>query len=307
MSSYDVIIIGGGPAGLTAGMYLAQAKYRTLLLDKEGFGGYLKNIEFVENYPGFSEGISGASLASEMAKQATKYGLEIRLAEANGIELYTSTRCVNCADGEGYTSSVIIIAGGSRHKKLGVPGEDHLEGKGVFNCALCDGGGFTNKVVAICGGGNSGMTEALYMTKLASRVYVLEAMPKLNANALLQERAKANPKMDVRCGTSIKSMVGQSRLEALVCIEMASGKEYSLAVDGVLVDIGVVPNTGFLEGMVPLDSGGQIIVNQNMETETPYVLAAGDIRSGSIRQIAAAVGDGAVAAVTAQRILQELE
>ncbi len=307
MSFYDVIIIGGGPAGLAAGLYLGQAKYRTLLLDKEGFGGYIKNIEWIENYPGFSEGISGANLASAMAKQATKYGLEIKLAEANGIELYTSTRCVNCVDGEGYTASVIIIAGGSRHKKLGVPGEGHLEGKGVFNCALCDGGEFTNKVVAVCGGGNSGVTEALYMAKLASRVYLLEAMPKLNANALLQERANANPKMDIRCGTRIKSMVGNSRLEALGCVEIATEKEYSLPVDGVLVDIGVVPNTGYLQGMVPLDSVGQIIVNQNMETETPYVLAAGDIRSGSIRQITAAVGDGAVAAVTAQRILQEME
>jgi thioredoxin reductase (NADPH) len=307
VSFYDAIIIGSGPAGLTSGLYLAQAKYRTLGLDKEGFGGYIKNVEWIENYPGFSDGISGANLASAMAKQATKYGLEIKPAEVNGIELYTRTRCVNCVDGEGYTASVIIIAGGSRHKKLGVPGEDHLEGKGVFNCALCDGGKFTNKVVAVCGGGNSGTTEALYMAKLASKVYLLEAMLKLNANALLQERAKANPKMDIRCGTSIKSMVGNSRLEALECVEIATGKEYFLPVEGVLVNIGVVPNTGYLEGMVPLDSGGQIIVNQNMETETPYVLAAGDIRSGSIRQITAAVGDGAVAAVTAQRILQKLE
>jgi thioredoxin reductase (NADPH) len=132
-------------------------------------------------------------------------------------------------------------------------------------------------------------------------------MPKLTANALLQERANANPKMEIRCGISIISMVGNSRLEALECVEIATGKGYSLPVDGVLVDIGVVPDTGYLQGMVPLDSGGQIIVNQNMETETPYVLAAGDIRSGSIRQITAAVGDGAVAAVTAQRILQEME
>jgi len=307
VSFYDVIIIGGGPAGLTAGLYLGQANYRTLLLDKEGSGGYIKNVEFIENYPGFSEGISGPSLASAMAQQATKYGLEIKLAEVNAIDLYTSTQCVNCVDDEGYTASVIIIAGGCRQKKLGVPGEDHLEGKGVFSCALCDGGQFTNKVVAVCGGGNSGMTEALYMVKLASKVYILEAMPKLNANALLQERAKANPKMDIRCGTTINSMAGNSRLEALECVEIASGKEYSLPVDGVLVDIGVTPNTGYLEGIVPLDSGGQIIVNQNMETETPYVLAAGDIRSGSIRQITVAVGDGAVAAVTAQKILQEME
>ncbi|MBW2046499.1 MAG: FAD-dependent oxidoreductase [Deltaproteobacteria bacterium] len=307
MNFYDAIIIGGGPAGLTAALYLGQANYGTLILDKEGPGGYMQNIEFIENYPGFSEGISGASLASAMAQQATKYGVEIKLAEVDSIDLYTSTRCVNCVGDERYTASVIIIAGGSRHKKLGVPGEDGLEGKGVFSCALCDGGQFTNKVVAVCGGGDSGMTEALYMAKLASKVYILEAMPKLSAKALLQDRAKANPKIDIRCGTTIKSIAGKSRVEALECVEIATGKEYSLPVDGVLVSIGLTPNTDYLEGIVPLDSGGQIIVNQNMETETPYVLAAGDIRSGSIRQIAAAVGDGAVAAVTAQKILQEME
>lgn len=307
MFSYDVVIIGGGPAGLTAGLYLSQAKYRTLVLDKEGSGGYIKNVELIENYPGFGDGVSGAHLASEMVKQATKYGLEIKLAEVTGIELFSSTRCVYCADDEGYTTSVIIVAGGSRHKKLGIPGEEKLEGEGVFNCALCDGGEFTNRVVAVCGGGNSGITEALYMAKLASKVFLLEAEPKLTANALLQERAKANSKIEIRCGIKVKAMTGNDHLEALECFETDSGKEYNLPVDGVLVDIGVEPNTGYLEGIIPMDSQGQIIVNQNMETEAPYVLAAGDIRCGSIRQITAAVGDGAIAAVAAQKILQKME
>jgi thioredoxin reductase (NADPH) len=302
MFDWDAVIIGGGPAGLTAGLYLCRAKRRTLLLDKDTAGGYIRNIELIENYPGFTDGVDGAQLASRMVEQVTRYGLKIENAEVTGIELFSGTRYVGCANGQGYTTNVIIIAGGSKNKKLGVPGEAELAGKGVFECAFCDGGHYTGKVVAVCGGGDAGVTEALYMAKIASRVILIEAMPALTATAVLKDRLGALPNMEVRIGTVVEAITGGDKVEG---IKLAAGdKKESLRVDGVLVHIGTEPNTGYLEGVVPLDEHGQVIVNARMESEAPYILAAGDIRSDSPRQVAAAVGDGAIAGISAERILE---
>jgi thioredoxin reductase (NADPH) len=304
MFDWDCVIIGGGPAGLTAGLYLSRAKRRTLLLDKDTAGGYIRNIEMIENYPGFAGGISGAKLAAEMVGQAMKYGLQIENAEVTGLELFSGTRYVGCARGQGYTTNIVIFTGGSKNKKLGVPGEAELLGKGVFECALCDGGHFAGKVVAVCGGGDAGVTEALYMAKIAAKVIIIEAMPALTATAVLQDRVKAEAKIEVCCGMQVKAITGADKVEAVELLD-EKGKNFALKTDGVLVHIGLEPNTGYLDGIVPLDDHGQIIINAKMETEVPYVLAAGDIRSGSPRQVVTAVGDGAIAAITAQRLLQE--
>ncbi len=306
MFDCDVVIIGGGPAGLTAGLYLCRANLRTVLLDKESFGGYIKNIDLVENYPGFSEGISGAQLAAEMTTQATKYGLQLKRAEVMSIELFSSSRWVTCSNGTGYTTGVIIIAGGSKLKKLGITGEEKLEGKGVFSCALCDGGEFSDRVVVVFGGGDAGVTEALYMTRLASKVILIEMLPELTATAILQDRAKNNPKLEIRCGLKAEAIIGDTHVEAVELVDTTTSQKETIKTDGVLVHIGLNPNTEYLDGIIPLDSQGQIIVNENMQTEAPYVLAAGDIRSNSPRQIVSAVGDGAIAAITAQKLLQEL-
>jgi thioredoxin reductase (NADPH) len=305
MFDYDAVIIGGGPAGLAAGLYLGRAKRKTLLLEKETFGGPIKNVDWIENYPGFANGIAGAQLASQMVDQAVKYGLKLEQGEVAGIELFSSCRVVTCRDGKSYTTTVIIIAGGSRSKKLGVPGEDKLQGKGIFSCAFCDGGEFSNRVVAVCGGGDTGLTDALYMTKFASKVLLIEAMPALTASAILQERALANPKLQILCGRKVESIIGNTQVEALDLTEVATNRKETLKVEGVLVHVGIDPNTEYLKDIVPLDDQGEIIVNDRMGTEIPYLFAAGDIRSGSPRQIVTAVGDGATAAIWAERLLQE--
>ena len=307
MSDYDALIIGGGPAGLTAGLYLSRANWRTVLLEKESYGGYIMNVEWIENYPGFAAGIAGAQLGMEMTNQAIKYGLQLKRGEVTAIERYASSKVVTCIDGKSYTTGAVIIAGGSVPKKLGVPGEEKFRGSGVINCAFCDGGQFTDRVVAVCGGGDAGVTEALYLAKLAARVILLEALPGLTATAILQDRARANPKLEIRCGIRVEAIVGNDRVEAIEFVEEGNGRKGTLKVDGVLVHIGQDPATGYLEGVIPLDSQKQITVNEWLETEMPGILAAGDIRSNSPRQITAAVGDGAAAAIAAQRFLQKLK
>jgi len=305
MFDWDAVIIGGGPAGLAAGLYMCRANRRTLLLERDAPGGYIRNIELLENYPGFAEGVPGAKLAAEMVKQAVKHGLQTEIAEVTGLEVFSGTRWVGCSGGDGFTTNVVIVAGGSRHRRLGVPGEVEFEGKGVFNCAFCDGGYYAGKVVAVCGGGDSGVTEALYLSRIASKVILLEAMKELTATAVLQDRVEASPTIEVRCGVSVEAITGGDTVTAIDCLDAGSRKKETVPVDGVLVQVGLDPDTGYLDGIVPLDEQGFIIVNGRMETEVPHVLAAGDIRSGSPRQVVTAVGDGAIAAITAERLLQE--
>jgi thioredoxin reductase (NADPH) len=304
MSDYDAIIIGGGPAGLTAGLYLSRANFRTLVIEEESFGGKIKNVEWIENYPGFSNGVAGVQLANEMQAQATKYGLKSEIGKVSAIELFSESRWISCDGGRGYTTSVVIISGGSRPKKLNVPGEESLHGKGVFSCAFCDGGQFSNKVVAVCGGGDSGITEAMYMSKIASQVVLIEAMPRLTATALLQERLSANTRITLRLGTKVTAIVGNGRVEGVETTDVTTGQKGTIKVDGILVHIGLDANTGYLDGIIDLDQRGQIVVNDKMETSVPFIFAAGDIRSGSPGQVATAVGDGTTAAMTAIRILQ---
>jgi thioredoxin reductase (NADPH) len=306
MFDFNVVIIGGGPAGLTAGLYLSRAKIRTLLIEEESYGGKIKNLDCIENYPGFSNGISGAVLASEMQNQAVKYGLSLEIGKVTGIEVYSSSKCVTCSDGRSYTTAAVIIAGGSRPKKLGVPGEEKYRGKGVINCALCDGGQFEKRVVGVCGGGDSGLTGALYLTRLASKVILLEAMPALTASAIMKERALANPKIEIHTGTRVEAVVGEDRVKGIAYLK-AGGEKGTLPVDGLLVQIGLTPSSSYLQDIVPLDKGGQVVVNEKMETEVPLIFAAGDIRSGSPGQVSTAVGDGARAAISAIEALQKEE
>ena len=304
MFDYDAIIVGGGPAGLTAGIHLARARYRVLVLEKEQFGGQLKNIAWIENYPGFQDGVGGPQLASAMIEQTTQAGVELELREVTGIESFSSCRSVTCADGRGYTAAVILVAAGCRPKELPLADTERFRNKGIIHCALCEGGLFRDLIVAICGGGDSGVIEALYLLKLASKVIVIEALPELQAEAVLQERLRANPNAEIHCSAMVTAIRGDQYVQEIDLLHTASHQVETLKVDGILVAIGIEPNTQCLQDAVPLDQFGQVLVGNQFETESPYIFAVGDIRAGSPRLIATAVGDGAAAAIAARRILQ---
>jgi thioredoxin reductase (NADPH) len=228
------------------------------------------------------------------------------LAEAIEIEPYSGCISVACADGRAYTCSVAICAGGLRSKKLGVPGEERFQGKGMIHCALCDAGLYRDQVVAVCGGGDAGLIEAMYLARFASKVFVIEAAAQLSAKPVLQARAAADAKLEIRCGEKPVEVVGSQGVSGLVVEHAATGKRETLGAYGVLVHVGYVPATAYLEGVLALDESGRIAVNQDFAADVPGAFAAGDIRSGSPRQVAAAVADGKAAAAGARKILETL-
>lgn len=303
---YDAIVIGGGPAGLSAGIELAQAKYRVLLLERESFGGPIINVEWINGYPHPGEKTAGAMVASGMVKQAELAGVEMELAEVVEIEPYSGCISVACADGRAHTSSVVIQAGGLQSKKLNVPGEEIFQGKGMIHCAMCDAGLYRDQVVAVCGGGDAGLIEALYLARFASKVFVIEAQAQLSAKPALQARALADASLEIRCGEKPVEIIGDRGVTGLVVENAATGKRETLDVYGVLVHVGYAPATAYLEGVLALDDSGHIAVNEQFATDVPGAFAAGDIRRGSPRQVAAAVADGKAAARGAQRILETL-
>jgi thioredoxin reductase (NADPH) len=300
---YDAIIIGAGPAGLTAALYTSRAGLQTLVIEREVIGGELMNRDLIENWPGQPDGILGPELSSGMTAQVMNYGVKFQLVEVEGLETQGDKKVVRTGMGD-FTGRTVIIAGGASPRKLGITGEDEFANSGVFYCATCDGPGFAGKVVAVAGGGDSGLTEGLFLSQLVSRVIIIEALPELTATKILRDRATENPKMEIRCGTKIEAITGSGTVESVSLIDIKTGKISNLPVEGVLVHIGLDPNTGYLQGFLPLDDRGQVVVNENMETEVPGVFAAGDIRHNSAMQVSTAVGDGATAALSLNRYLK---
>jgi len=299
---YDVIIVGGGPAGLSAGIYTARARLRSLLLEKAAIGGQIINSMLVENYPGYIDGISGIDLTEAMHKQAEKFGLETLVTEVTGVRLDGGKKTVTTGQGD-FTAGAIIVAGGTERQKLDVPGEAEFTGRGVSYCATCDGAFFRDKPVAVVGGGNAAITEALELTRFASKVTVIHRRHELRATKIVQENAFAEPKIDFLWDSSVEAVLGNKFVEKLRVKNLKTGKKTDLAVEGVFVNVGSQPSTGYLKGIVELDQNGAVIVNGDMETSVPGIYAAGDIRSRSIRQVVGAAGDGAVAAVSAGKYL----
>ena len=299
---YDVIIVGGGPAGLTAGLYTARARRNSLLIEKVATGGWIVNAGLVENYPGFPQGINGLELADLMSEQAKKYGLEILLAEVTGLELKGGQKIVKTTEGD-FAAKAVIIAGGSDRVKLGVPGEQEFTGKGVAYCAICDAAFFRDLPVAVAGGGNAAINEALHLSKFASKVIMIHRRQELRAIRILQERAFAEPKIEFLWDTVVEAIEGAGVVKRLRLRNVLSGEKSTLDISGIFVAIGSKPNTDYLKGVLPLEANGYIATNEKMETGVPGIFAAGDIRSNSIRQLITAAGDGATAAVYAEKFI----
>ncbi len=299
---YDVVIIGGGPAGLTASIYTARARLKTLLIERGATGGWILNAGVVENYPGFPDGINGLELADAMQQQAVKFGLEMLTAEVTGLELKDEQRVVKTSEGD-VAAGAVIVAGGSDRVKLGVPGEEEFTGRGVAYCAICDGYFYRDVPVAVVGGGNAAINEALELTKFASRVTIIHRREELRATKILQERAFAEPKIEFAWNTVVEAVEGEDTVKKLRLKNVRNGEKSTLEISGVFMAVGFRPNTGYLKSVLTLADDGTVITNEKMETDVPGIFAAGDIRSSSIRQVAAAVGDGSVAAIYAERYI----
>lgn len=303
--THQLIIVGGGPAGLSASLYASRSKLDTLLIERAILGGQILNAEMVENYPGFPQGISGSELGALLAQQATKYGLLTVFAEVQGIEIRGGEKIVITSEGQ-YRAKAVIIAGGSEHSKLGVAGEGEFTGKGVSYCAMCDGAFFREQVVVVVGGGNVALNDALFLTRFASKVIVIHRRDQLRATKILQDKAFANPKIKFLWDTVVESIIGDKLVKEIRLRNVKTGKVSILEISGVFVAVGLRPNTGYLKKLLTLDAGGFIPVNGQMETGVPGVFAAGDIRVGSIRQVVSAVGDGATAAIAAEIFLSSV-
>ena len=302
-TNYQVVIVGGGPAGLSAGLYSARARHNTLLLEREIIGGQILNVENIENYPGFADGIDGFELSQLMQKQAEKYGLEIITAEATGLEMNNNgKRVLKTSEGD-IEAEAVIFAGAAKRVKLNVPGEEEFTGRGVSVCATCDAPLFADQPLAVAWGGNAALTEALHLAKFGSKVSVIHRRDTLRAGPILQERAFAEPKIEFLWDTTVDAIEGDVFVQSLKLHNVKTEEKSTIEVGGIFVSIGFVPDTAYLKGVVPLDAAGHIITNAEMETEVPGVFAAGDIRSKLARQIITAAGDGATAAVSAGRFL----
>ncbi len=297
---YDVIIIGGGPAGLTAGLYAARGGLKTLICEEKVFGGQIVMSYEVDNYPGFPKGISGMDLMDNFIKQAEKFGVEMNYDGVKSIEDEGKTKIVTLSNGTKLTTKTVIIAAGASPNKLNCPGEKKFTGKGVSYCATCDGAFFRGKKVAVVGGGDSAIEEALYLANLASKVYIIHRRDQLRAVKILQDRAFSNKKIEFIFNHVVKEIQGDKFVNGIL-IENVQTKELTrLEVDGVFIYVGITPNTKFVEDLIKLDENGYIIVNDKMETNIPGIYAAGDIRVTPLRQVLTAAADGAIAASCAQ-------
>ena len=303
MSKCQVIIIGGGPAGLTAGLYASRAGIKSLLLENGVFGGQIVNARLIENYPGFPEGISGIELGKLMHQQATRYGLESLTAEVIGVSSGDAYE-VSTTEGNIQAQS-IIIATGSEYRKLGVIGEERLSGRGVSYCATCDGFFFRDREVAVVGGGDTAITDALELVQNCRKVYIIHRRDRLRATKALQEKVLSQPKIEMVWNTVVDEIAGDKMLDYLRLRNVKTGQSSNLEVDGVFIAVGLKPNSQVFSRLVTLDEGGFVVTDELMRTSAPGIFAAGDVRQNSFRQAITAAGDGAAAAISAFKYLYE--
>lgn len=303
-ADYEVVIIGGGPAGLTAGLYAARARRRTLLLEKSTVGGQVLLTDWIDNYPGFPEGVNGFELIDRMAAQATRFGLETRTVAVTSMDLASPIKRLFLEDGKELTARAVILATGARPNQLGVPNEKELTGKGVSYCATCDAPFYRGQEVAVIGGGDTAVQEAIHLTKFASKVTLIHRRDALRATRILQEQAFSNERIAFIWNTMVTAILGQTSVEGLRLRDNA-GHESTLALQGVFVLIGTIPNSEMLPGDQLQMEYGFVVTDAEMRTSIPGVLAAGDLRSKGVRQVVTAAGDGAVAAQSAEHYLSQ--
>lgn len=303
--AYDVIIIGAGPAGLAAAIYTGRSRLKTLVLEKAIPGGQILLTDWIENYPGFPEGIAPFELMENFRKQALRFGAEIENDEVRSLERHERGWLVHGLRDD-YFARAVIVATGSTYRRLGLENEARLIGRGVSYCATCDGAFFRDKVVAVVGGGDNALTEALYLTKFCRLVYIIHRRQAFRAVRILQERVEANHKIEVIWNSVVVDILGENKVEGLKIRNVASGEEKELEVDGVFVSIGMEPQSSFLRGLIEMNEWGQIKVSSNMATNQPGLFAAGDVAEACPRQVATAVGTGVAAAIAVDEYLSSL-
>jgi len=300
---YKVIIVGGGPAGLTAGLYTSRSRLDTLLIETGLLGGQMTTTELVENYPGFPRGIAGDELSRLMEEQAKRFGLEVVAKPVVGAKLEGDKKVVETDEGS-YFCDALIICTGTEYRKLGVPGENEFTGKGVSYCATCDGAFFRNSQIVLVGGGDSALTEALYLTKFVKEVTVVHRRDALRGAKIYQERVFANPKIKLLWNSVIEEIKGDSVVRSVLVKNLKTGKVTVHFTEGVFLFVGLLPRTQFLKGLVQMDEAGYLLTDEDGETSVKGIFAAGDCRKKLLRQIATAVGDGATAAFAAEKYLE---
>lgn len=307
MADYDVIIIGGGPAGLTAGLYAARARLKTLLLERLIPGGQILASPLVENYPGFAQGVSGEKVVDEMVRQATRFDLKIKTETAISIEdLGKEGKVVKTNKGS-HKALAIILAMGADPNKLNVPGEDRLNGKGVSYCATCDAPLFKDKEVVVVGGGDTAVEDAIFLTTFCPRVNVVHRRDQLRATKIIQERAFGNKKINFIWNTVVTQILGEQKVEKVKLKNVKTQEEQIFPTSGVFVGIGLNPNTAIAKGLVEMDEKNYIITNENMVTSREGIFAAGDCRKRLFLQMINACGEGATAAFSAQKYIEVLK
>jgi thioredoxin reductase (NADPH) len=301
-----LIIVGSGPAGWTAGIYAGRARLEPLLITGRASGGQMTLTSEVENYPGFPQGISGQELTQLMQQQAERFGTRVQMDEVTAVELSTHPFKVT-AYGDEYEAQALIIATGTSPRKLGVPGEAEFTGRGVSYCATCDGFFFQDRRVVVVGGGDSALEEAIFLTKFVTQVYVVHRRSRLRAEKVFQERAFRNEKIEFVWDSVVTEILGDGKVTGVRLKNVKTTEESTLETDGVFIYVGVIPNTGFLQGQLELDDRGYIVTNRQCHTSVPGVFAAGDVQELVLKQISTAVGSGAMAAMEAEKFIAELE